>query len=58
MTATTFLTVGKYAKKIKKCSRQAVLEAIKNDKLHLLPDVISIQRAGTYYLLEVTTKQA
>lgn len=47
------LTTPQYAK-IKKCSRQAVLKAAKENKLNLLPGVIKIKKVGRFHLLEMS----
>jgi hypothetical protein len=51
----TTVTIPHYAKKIKKCSRQAVLKAVQKNKLHLLPGVIKTTKVGRDYLLEITS---
>jgi hypothetical protein len=52
---TKTLTIPQYAKQVKKKSRIAVFNAVKGKKIHLLPGVISIQKIGRDYLLEVIT---
>jgi hypothetical protein len=52
---TEILTIPQYAAKQKpKKDRTAVFKAAKNEKLHLLPDVVKIIKVGRYRLLEVT----
>lgn len=38
------------------CSRQNILKLVQGEKLHLLPGVVSINKVGNTYLLEVQTK--
>lgn len=47
------MSVRDYAKKIKNCSRQAVLKAIKDDAIKRLPNVVSFKKVGEYYVLDV-----
>lgn len=56
--STNILTTTQYAKEIKKCSRQAVVQAIKQyeknkEKKYLLPSIIGVKKMGRDYLLEV-----
>jgi len=51
----TVLTTTEYAKKIKKCSTQAVRKAIINNKLRLLPKVVGFKKHGRDWLIEITT---
>jgi hypothetical protein len=53
--STKVLTIPQYAVQIKKKSRQSVLKAVKANKRHLLPQVISFKKQGRDYLLRVST---
>ena len=56
MAKTILLTTEEYSKsglKGKNVSQQAIRKAISKNRLHLLPSVISIKKAGKYHLLEV-----
>lgn len=51
-----YLTTEEYAKsghKGKKVTQQAIRKAIKYGRLHLLPGVIKVHKAGKYWILEV-----
>lgn len=50
---TISMSATDYAKKIKDCSRQAVVRALKKNKLHLLPNVTGYTKVGSYYVLYV-----
>lgn len=53
---TTTLTIPQYAK-LKNKDRTCVFKAVKKNKLHLLPDVVSIKNVGRFCILEVTLFQ-
>jgi len=58
MAKTILLTTEEYSKyglKDKTVTQQAIRKAIAKNKLHLLPGVVSIKKAGKYHLLEVNS---
>jgi hypothetical protein len=53
---TKFITTEEYAKsglKGEVVSQQSIRKAIKDGKMHLLPNVIALHKSGKYHLLEV-----
>jgi hypothetical protein len=54
-TNTITLTIPQYANQLKKKKgRIAVFNAVKQNKMHLLPGVVAITKVSRYFLLEVS----